>query len=1031
MDQSLQLSRRSVYAEMASRHDPARLPRLVRKRIETVETDGRYVIQRPLAAGGMGAVLAVEDHDFGRDTAMKVIHARSADDPVALERFLDEAHITAQLEHPNIVPIHDLGVMPDGTLYYTMKLIHGQSLAGVLKAIRADDPEEIARWDEEQILLTFLKVLDGVGYAHSRGVVHRDIKPDNIMVDRHGEVLVVDWGIAVVARGQQDPSTVRKLRDDMAHSATMTGALMGTPLYMAPEQAAGEAKRVDQRADIFSLGATLYELLSHERAYPNCSMRELLQRAQEGRWIPLQERLPDGHPDLIAIVHKAMAVEPGHRYRDCAAFAADLRAYLAGQAVQARRRNLIERLGQWLQRHRRQALAAAAMLLVAVAAAGTVRMLDQQQRQRQAGELLQTAEALLSDAEHQPANRHLQQTRQARERVTEARALAPDLDGLLGLSTRIERRIGEAEAELARQRQAAMQAQQAASYAEQAEAALAGGDLDEAAGLLDAGLRLEQLDPEQRQQLQALRDRLGLELADRQRSARHAAAAEAVATARSHLQVAATHLQQLPSVDARAILARNGAIDDIRAGIARIRELLQQAAAQLEQASPPPPGYEAAVTTLARLRQQSDARLISAEALAADYRSSRELGGQTRTALAEGDLETAAASVAKALERLPVDPDLQALQQRISSARAERARERELAAQQAERQRQLQEAMTRADQGLADWREQGAALASSEQRIDSLRRQLAGAEVADRDPLYTAMDERRRIDDARQDAWQRTEQAAIEALGLAEADADQTTTMHRLLADLYGESLRLAEAAGDAARARDLRMRLRRHDLEGRWLPRGDSRAQLRLGGDGQLQLAPMELRGGRLQAGSGEQRSLPLHAPLAPGRWLLQRQDQQLAVQLAPGEQRQLEWPEPLRLAVPGAPVLRLDWVAEADGGFWLGRDEVTQEHYLAFCNAPEQLQAIRAAVARLYAGDQQVQVPFVPAADGATVFVRSREESDGLWPAVLVDDDRMRAEQVIVSSQAAQLPVAGLSRADAEAFCAWLAASSGQRIQ
>ena len=212
LDEKLQLSRSSVLSEMATtRHARGdSLPPGIQKLIAEQGTEGRYAITKPLAAGGMGAVLAIEDHDFRRGAAMKVIHGKFAQNPEAVERFLAEAQVTAQLEHPNIVPIHDLGVMDDGTLYFTMKLIEGQSVGGVVKALKAGDAAALARWTEEEKILTFLKILDGVGFAHSRGVVHRDIKPDNVMIGAHGEVLVVDWGIAKVLSNADPKSELVK-----------------------------------------------------------------------------------------------------------------------------------------------------------------------------------------------------------------------------------------------------------------------------------------------------------------------------------------------------------------------------------------------------------------------------------------------------------------------------------------------------------------------------------------------------------------------------------------------------------------------------------------------------------------------------------------------------------------------------------------------------------------------------------------------------------------------------------------------------
>ncbi|MBA3936273.1 MAG: serine/threonine protein kinase, partial [Planctomycetes bacterium] len=323
------------------------MPPGLTRRIAAQGTEARYAIDKPLAAGGMGAVLAIEDHDFHRAAAMKVIHAKFTANPEALERFLAEAQVTAQLEHPNIVPIHDLGVMEDGTLYFTMKLIEGQSVGALIKTLKAGDAAALKRWTIEEKILTFLKVLDGVGFANAKGVVHRDIKPDNIMLGLHGEVLVVDWGIAKVI-GQADGGSVKSaqrevasVRDQDGLSMTMEGAAMGTIFYMPPEQAAGRLDEIDARSDVYALGATLYELLSLKRTLEGNSLPDLIGKITTGNIIGLDKSMPTLHPDLVAVVHRAMALDRANRYATCAEFADDLRRYLAGRAVLARTRNLI------------------------------------------------------------------------------------------------------------------------------------------------------------------------------------------------------------------------------------------------------------------------------------------------------------------------------------------------------------------------------------------------------------------------------------------------------------------------------------------------------------------------------------------------------------------------------------------------------------------------------------------------------------------------------------------------------------------
>ncbi len=345
LDAKLQVSRPSVLADLVLSRPQDELPSGVRRLIEEQGTEGRYAINKELAHGGMGAVLDISDHDFRRRAAMKVILSQYASSHEAMERFLAEAQVTAQLEHPNIVPIHDLGVMEDGTLYFTMKMIEGISLGRVVKLLQQqagtlkrdgqlvppDDESRAAsaHWTEQEKLHVFLKGLDGVGFAHSRGVIHRDLKPDNIMLGAHGEVLVVDWGIAKV-KGVPDTavrapvggllgpaaSGVVSIRSDDAASATMAGATMGTVYYMPPEQAQGDLEHVDARSDIYALGATLYELLALKRTLKaGASIQEMLAAIVEGRFVPLDEAIPTLDKDLVAIVHRSMARDPHEALR--------------------------------------------------------------------------------------------------------------------------------------------------------------------------------------------------------------------------------------------------------------------------------------------------------------------------------------------------------------------------------------------------------------------------------------------------------------------------------------------------------------------------------------------------------------------------------------------------------------------------------------------------------------------------------------------------------------------------------------------
>lgn len=227
----------------------------------------KLTVGEELGRGGMAVVLRATDRDLRRELAVKVSHAGAGGSEGEKVRFVEEAQITAQLEHPNVVPVHELGIDPDGRPFFTMKMVRGQSLEAILQKRREADPDTLARFGLRRLLDVFTSVCQAMEYAHARGVIHRDLKPANIMVGDFGEVLVMDWGVAKVLgqasvpSGRRDmPSDVETVRSQQGAHQTVSGTVLGTPSYMAPEQARGDTD-VDERADIYALGAILYELL--------------------------------------------------------------------------------------------------------------------------------------------------------------------------------------------------------------------------------------------------------------------------------------------------------------------------------------------------------------------------------------------------------------------------------------------------------------------------------------------------------------------------------------------------------------------------------------------------------------------------------------------------------------------------------------------------------------------------------------------------------------------------------------------------
>ncbi|PRQ04494.1 Serine/threonine-protein kinase PknD [Enhygromyxa salina] len=218
----------------------------------------RYQDDKLLGRGGMGEVKLAHDHDIGRKVAVKRL--LDEDNPHAVARFIDEVRTVGSLEHPNIVPIHDVGVDDDGALFFVMKYVEGETLSSIIDKLAAGDAEYHKRYSFEARLDLFAGLLRALQYAHDRGLVHRDIKPENIMVGRFGEVMLMDWGIAHPIRSEAH--RVNKAGIERASTETVDGSVVGTPQYMSPEQAVGEVAELDGRSDLYSAFVVLYELLT-------------------------------------------------------------------------------------------------------------------------------------------------------------------------------------------------------------------------------------------------------------------------------------------------------------------------------------------------------------------------------------------------------------------------------------------------------------------------------------------------------------------------------------------------------------------------------------------------------------------------------------------------------------------------------------------------------------------------------------------------------------------------------------------------
>jgi serine/threonine-protein kinase len=303
----------------------------------------RYHDRGRIGLGGMGAVHRTYDEVLQRQVAMKNLQQQLADSSSITRRFLQEVVITAQLDHPNIVPVYDVGFHDDGAAFFVMKLVRGENLSA---SLRRHQEHGMSHRELERYLRILLKVCEAVEFAHSRGVIHRDLKPSNIMVGPHGEVYVMDWGIALVRTsvdpGQTSADPARPPADPVRPAEHIPalwgepmheeGMVVGTAAYMAPEQARGVMGDIDPRTDIFALGGVLYHILTNRPPYPGPARGQQILMAGLGHVAPPAEVVKDRRlpPQLCRIAMKAMAAEREHRYQSVGALVEDIEAFLRG-----------------------------------------------------------------------------------------------------------------------------------------------------------------------------------------------------------------------------------------------------------------------------------------------------------------------------------------------------------------------------------------------------------------------------------------------------------------------------------------------------------------------------------------------------------------------------------------------------------------------------------------------------------------------------------------------------------------------------
>ena len=316
----------------------------------------RYTDFMPLGEGGMATVQTCRDPHLGRDVALKRLHPHLGVRSDMRTQFVREARIMAQLEHPNILPVHELGMREDRSVYFTMKRIKGATLQHILRDLSSKKPATVQAYPFSRLLVIFIDVCQAVAFAHNRQVVHRDLKPANILVGSFGEVLVMDWGMAKVLGApdaEPEEDSVSEWLEEMEETHTIHGTVKGTPEYMSPEQALGQNDTLDARSDQFSLGSILYELITLRQTTQELSVAETLRAVKEDPVVPPCKAVRGLclAPELTAICMKTLAKDPAERYPSVRDLIADLKNYQDGKSVSMYRDPLPRRMLKWCRRH--------------------------------------------------------------------------------------------------------------------------------------------------------------------------------------------------------------------------------------------------------------------------------------------------------------------------------------------------------------------------------------------------------------------------------------------------------------------------------------------------------------------------------------------------------------------------------------------------------------------------------------------------------------------------------------------------------
>jgi serine/threonine-protein kinase len=390
---------------------------------------------RLAGTGGVGRVWLVRDASLGRDVALKELRPDRAD-PGYWGRFVREAQVTGQLEHPGIVPVYEVGRRPeDNQPFYTMRFVHGRTLKDAIAAYHERRKRnEAGPLELRELLGAFVQVCQAVGYAHSRGVLHRDLKPHNVALGDYGEVMVLDWGLAKVQAEAAPPrseadagaSTVPAVvTPDIGQDPTQAGAVLGTPQYMAPEQAEGRLDLLDARSDVYGLGAILYHLLTGAPPFAGRDTAEVLDRVRHDPPRPPRELVSEAPPPLEAVCLKALAKRREDRYPSAQALAEEVLCWLADEPVTAYRDPLTVRLTRWGRRHRTAVTTGAALLLTTTVALviGLVAVNGERAHTARAKQATEAALAQVTE-EQGKTQKALQLSKEAERSASQQRQLA-------------------------------------------------------------------------------------------------------------------------------------------------------------------------------------------------------------------------------------------------------------------------------------------------------------------------------------------------------------------------------------------------------------------------------------------------------------------------------------------------------------------------------------------------------------------------------------------------------------------------------